>query len=154
MDKIDDLDKRILDIVMNNARIASKDVAQVCGVSRAAVHQRLQRMIDVGVISGSGYYVDPHDLGYGVCAYIVAKLERGPAYDQVVPELRKIPEVVECHFITGPYDLLLKVYARDNARLNQLLNGSLLHIAGITATQTMISLDRPFVRKVPAVVPQ
>ena len=59
MERIDTLDKKILEIVMNNARIPSKDVAQVCGVSRAAVHQRIQRLIDDGVITGSGYNVNP-----------------------------------------------------------------------------------------------
>ena len=102
MEKIDNLDRRILEIVMRNARIASKDVAQECGVSRAAIHQRIQRMIDLNVITGSGYNVDPKILGYRTCTYIGVNLERGALYREVVPELEKIPEVVECHFTTGP----------------------------------------------------
>ena len=70
MEKIDTLDKKILEIIMNNARIPSKDVAQVCGVSRAAVHQRIQRLIDDGVITGSGYKVNPKLLGYSTCTFI------------------------------------------------------------------------------------
>ena len=105
MERIDTLDKKILEIVMNNARIPSKDVAQVCGVSRAAVHQRIQRLIDDGVITGSGYNVNPKLLGYSTCTFIGLTLERGSMYRNVVPELLKIKEVVECHFTTGPYTI-------------------------------------------------
>ena len=108
MDKIDTLDKKILEIIMNNARIPSKDVAQVCGVSRAAVHQRIQRLIDEGVITGSGYNVNPKLLGYSTCTFIGLTLERGSMYRNVVPELLKIKEVVECHFTTGHYTMMIK----------------------------------------------
>ena len=64
MEKVDNLDRKILNIIMNNARTPSKDVAIVCGVSRAAIHQRIQRLIDMGVSTGSGYDVDPKKLGY------------------------------------------------------------------------------------------
>ena len=90
MEKIDTLDKKILEIIMKNARIPSKDVAQVCGVSRAAVHQRIQRLIDEGIITGSGYNVNPKSLGYTTCTFIGLTLERGSMYRTVVPELLKI----------------------------------------------------------------
>ena len=106
LEKIDNLDRKILKIVMHNARIPSKDVALVCGVSRAAIHQRLQRMIDLKVITGSGYNVNPKILGYATCTYIGVNLERGAMYREVVPELQKIPEIVECHFVTGGGNIL------------------------------------------------
>ena len=73
MDKIasiDNLDRHILSIIMHNARIPSKDIALECGVSRAAIHQRIQRMIELGIITGSGYTVNPKLLGYSTCTYI------------------------------------------------------------------------------------
>ncbi|MBO4379717.1 MAG: AsnC family transcriptional regulator, partial [Muribaculaceae bacterium] len=76
MEKIDNLDRQILGIVVRNARIPSKDVAAECGVSRAAIHQRLQRMIDTNIITGSGYTVNPKVLGYRTCTYIGVNLER------------------------------------------------------------------------------
>ena len=88
---IDNLDRQILSIVMHNARIPSKDIAQECGVSRAAIHQRIQRMIELGIITGSGYTVDPKLLGYSTCTYIGVNLERGAMYKDVVPEIEKIP---------------------------------------------------------------
>ena len=149
MEKIDNLDRKILQIIMRNARIPSKDVAVECGVSRAAIHQRIQRMIDMNVITGSGYNVDPRVLGYATCTYIGVKLERGSMYRDVVPELEKIREVVECHFTTGPYTMLIKLYARDNQHLMELLNDKIQHIAGVTATETLISLEMSINREIP-----
>lgn len=149
MERIDNLDKKILDIIMKNARIPSKDVAVECGVSRAAIHQRIQRMIDVGVIAGSRYVVNPKTLGYTTCTFIGLTLERGSMYKTVVPELEKIPEVVEVHFTTGSYTMMIKLYARDNQHLMELLNGKIQHIPGVMATETLISLEQSLVRQVP-----
>ena len=148
MDKIDNLDRKILNIIMENARIPSKDIAVQCGVSRAAIHQRIQRLIDMGVIIGSGYIVNPHKLGYNTCTYIGVKLEKGSLYRETAKELAKIPEVVECHFTTGPYSMLIKVYAYDNQHLMQLLNDKIQHIPGVTETETLISLDQSMNRQI------
>lgn len=148
MDRIDNLDKKILNIIMQNARIPSKDVAVQCGVSRAAIHQRIQRLIDMKVITGSGYTVNPKTLGYNTCTYIGVSLEKGSMYRNVVQELEKIPEVVECHFTTGPYSMLIKVYARDNQHLMRLLNDDIQHIAGVTETETLISLEQSMNRQI------
>lgn len=149
MDRIDNLDKKILNIIMNNARIASKDVAIVCGVSRAAIHQRIQRLIDMKVIVGSGYNVNPKTLGYNTCTYVGVKLEKGSMYRDVARELEKIPEIVECHFTTGPYTMLIKLFARDNEHLMELLNNKLQIIPGVVGTETLISLDHSISRVLP-----
>lgn len=148
-EKIDNLDRKILDIVIRNARIPSKDIAEECGVSRAAIHQRIQRLIDMKVITGSGYHVDPKILGFGTCTYIGVNLERGAMYRDVVPELQKIPEIVECHFTTGPYSMLIKVYAKDNEHLMRLLNDKIQMIHGVMGTETLISLDQSINREIP-----
>lgn len=149
MSKIDKLDRKILNIVVQNARIPSKDVAVECGVSRAAIHQRIQRMVDLNVITGSGYNVNPKDLGFHTCTFIGVNLERGAMYREVVPELEKIPEVTECHFTTGPYTMLIKLFARDNEHLMELLNDKIQNIPGVTGTETLISLDHSIHRQVP-----
>jgi Lrp/AsnC family transcriptional regulator for asnA, asnC and gidA len=148
LDRIDKLDRKILNIIMKNARIASKDVAAVCGVSRAAIHQRIQRLIEMKVIVGSGYNVNPRRLGYNTCTYVGVKLEKGSLYREVVKELEKIKEVVECHFTTGPYSMLIKVYAQDNQHLMELLNDRIQHIAGVTETETLISLEQSMNRQI------
>lgn len=148
MEKLDNLDKKILNIIMGNARIPSKDIAAQCGVSRAAIHQRVQRLVEAGVITGSGYNCDPHMLGYNTCTYIGVRLEKGSLYREAAGELVNIPEVVECHFTTGPYSMLIKVYARDNQHLMQLLNDKIQHVPGVTETETLISLEQTFNRPI------
>lgn len=149
MEKIDKLDMKILEIISNNARIPFKDVAAECGVSRAAIHQRVQRLIDMGVIVGSGYHVNPASLGYNTCTYIGISLEKGSMYNTVVEALMKMPEIVECHYTTGPYSMLAKLYARDNAHLMELLNGNIQEIPGVISTETLISLKQSIKKEVP-----
>lgn len=149
MERIDKLDRQILEIISRNARIPFRDVAEQCGVSRAAIHQRVQRMIEAGIITGSGYTVSPKVIGYASSAYIGVKLEKGSMYKEVVPFFDKIPEVTECHFTTGPYTLLVKLYARDNEHLMDLLNNKIQEIPGVVATETMISLSQSVKRDVP-----
>jgi len=149
LDTIDVLDRKILEIISQNARIPFKDVAEVCGVSRAAIHQRVQKMIELKIIIGSGYHINPKILGYHTCTYIGVKLERGSMYKDVVPELEKIPEVVECHFTTGPYSMLIKLYARDDEHFMNVLNGCIQEIKGVVSTETLISLHQSFKREIP-----
>lgn len=151
MEKIDKLDRKILGIISQNARIPFKDVAELCGVSRAAIHQRVQKMVEMKVIVGSGYHINPKILGFNTCTYIGVKLERGSMYKDVVPEFEKIPEVVECHFTTGPYTMLIKLYARDNEHFMELLNGRIQEINGVISTETLISLRQSFKRAIPVV---
>ena len=152
MEKVDLLDLKILKIISVNARIPFKDVAAVCGVSRAAIHQRAQRLIEAGVITGSGYNVWPKSIGYSTCTYVGIKLERGSMYKDVAEELEKIPEIVECHFTTGPYTMLIKLYSRDNEHLMDLLNNRIQEIQGVISTETLISLEQSISRTVPVVL--
>ncbi len=148
MEKIDNIDKKILSILSKNARIPFKDVAAECSVSRAAIHQRVQHLIEGGIITGSGFDVNPKSLGYSTCTYVGITLEKGSMYKDVVQQLLLIPEVVECHFTTGPYTMLVKLYARDNEQLMQLLNGQLQGIHGVVSTETLISLEQSIKREI------
>ena len=147
MEKVDNLDRKILNLVMNNARMPSKEIAVVCGVSRAAIHQRLQRLIELKVITGSGYTVNPKALGYNTCTYIGIRLEKGSLYRETLRQLVKFPEVVECHFTTGPYSMLVKVYAYDTSHLMELLNDRIQSLPGVTGTETLISLEQSIKRQ-------
>ncbi len=152
MEKIDKLDKKILSILSLNARMPFKDVAAECGVSRAAIHQRVQRLIEEGVITGSGFDVSPKSLGYSTCTYVGITLERGSMYKKVIEKVAQIPEIVECHFTTGPYTMLIKLYARDNEQLMDLLNNKLQAIPGVVSTETLISLEQSLKREIPVIV--
>lgn len=149
MEKIDKLDLKILSIISANARIPFKDVAAECGVSRAAIHQRVQRLIEMGVIIGSGYEVNPKTLGFTTCTYMGIRLEKGSMYKDAVKELKKIPEIIECHFTTGPYTMLVKLYSKDNEHLMDLLNNKIQQIRGVISTETLISLDQSIKRDLP-----
>lgn len=149
MEKIDELDHKILAIITKSARIPFKDVAEQCGVSRAAVHQRVQKMFDSGVITGSSYHVQPKALGYQLCVYIGITMEKASMYNQVIAELKQIPEVVEAQYTLGAYGLLIKVYAHDNEHLLELLNTKIQMIPGIADTTTLTSLAQPILREIP-----
>ncbi len=152
MEKIDKLDKKILSILSLNARMPFKDVAAECGVSHAAIHQRVQRLVEDGVITGSGFDVNPKAIGYSTCTYVGIRLERGNMYKKVIDEVACIPEIVECHFTTGPYTMLIKLYARDNEQLMDLLNNKLQAIPGVVSTETLISLEQSLKREIPVIV--
>ena len=149
MEKIDQLDRKILQIITQNARMPFKDVAELCGVSRAAIHQRVQRLIDIDVITGSGYTVNPKMLGFQMCAYIGITLERGSMYKEVVKELEKISEIVESQYTLGSYTILIKLYAKNDEHLMELLNGKIQEISGVATTETLTSLDQRIKRTIP-----
>ena len=146
--KVDELDKKILEMISCNARMPFKDVAAECGVSRAAVHQRVPHLVDAGVIIGSGFHVNPASLGYSTCTYVGITLEKGSMYKSVVAEFEKIPEIVECHFVTGSAALLVKVYCFDNDHLMEVLLNTMQNIPFVQSTDTMISLDQAIERQV------
>ena len=140
MEKIDKLDRQILRVITENARTPFKDVAEECGVSRAAVHQRVQKM---------GYQVNPKMLGYNLCVLIGITLEKGSMYKDVTKALEKIPEVVETQFTLGAYSMMVKVYAKDDRDLMRILNGQIQEINGVANTETLTCLDQKIYRNVP-----
>ncbi|NPA44458.1 MAG: Lrp/AsnC family transcriptional regulator, partial [Chlorobi bacterium] len=99
--QIDSLDKRILNILIKNARTPFLEIARECGVSGAAIHQRIKRLEMHGVITGSKFIVDPLKLGLSTCAYMGIFLEKASMYESVVKQIEKIPEIVECNYTTG-----------------------------------------------------
>ena len=143
------MDLKILDIISHNARVPFKDVADEVGISRAAVHQRVNRMIDLEVITGSGYYVNPKKIDYRTCTYIGIFLDQGGIYSDVAEKLKEIPEIVECHYTTGQYAIFIKVYAKDNEHLKSILAEKIQKISGVSSTETFISLEETFRRSLP-----
>ena len=146
---IDQLDEKILKLITKNARIPFLEVARECGVSGAAIHQRVQRLLNMGVVSGSEFVVNPQKLGYNTCAYMGVYLEKAKFHTQVVDALRNIPEVVECHYTTGQYAIFVKIQTKTNKHLKQLIDAELQDIEGIARTETFISLEMDFKRQVP-----
>ena len=148
MKKVDLLDLKILQIITMDARVPFKDVAEACGVSRAAIHQRVMRLTEAGVITGSGYNVFAKQIGYSTCTYVGIKLERGAMYKGVAAELEKIREIVECHFTTGKYDIFIKLYAHNNSHLLQIIHDKLQNLVSVR-TESLISFKEVFKRQIP-----
>jgi len=145
---IDKTDQKILAFLVKNARMPFLEIARECGVSGAAIHQRVKKLENNGVITGSRLLVKPQAIGLNICAFINISLSEANKYNEVVAYLKKIPEIVECHFITGPYALLVKMYCFDNDHLMQVLLNTIQKIPYIQATDTMIALDEAIDRQI------
>lgn len=145
---IDEIDQKILSYLVNNARMPFLEIARECGVSGAAIHQRVKKLEANGIITGSRLIVKPAALGLNVCAFVGVSLSENNHYPEVVAALKKIPEVVECHFVTGSAALLLKLYCFNNDHLMRVVLTTINKIPYIQSTDTMISLDQTFERQV------
>lgn len=135
----------ILRNLSGNARKPYLEIARECGVSGAAIHQRIQRLTAMGVIKGSESLIDPASVGYDTCAYVGLYLSNPAQYDSVVKALEEMPEIVECHYTTGQYDILVKLYARNNEHLLHLLQK--IQALGLARTETLISFRQVFKRQ-------
>jgi Lrp/AsnC family transcriptional regulator for asnA, asnC and gidA len=146
--EMDQTDQTILRLLMKNARMPYLEIARECGISGAAIHQRVKKLTDQGVIKGTRFMVDPKILGFDVCAFIGIQLREVAMHGSTVEMLRKVPEVVECYFLTGKYNLFIKVYCHDNEHLMHTIFDRILSIQGITTTETFMSLSETFSRQV------
>ena len=147
---LDLLDKKILNLVADNARMPFLEVARICNVSGAAIHQRIAKMTKMGLIKGSKYVIDPEKLGYETCAYVGLYLKDPATFDDVVEKLRMIPEVTECHYTTGGYDMFIKLYARTNHDLLNIIHDNLQPL-GLSRSETIISFNSAFCRQLPII---
>jgi Lrp/AsnC family transcriptional regulator for asnA, asnC and gidA len=145
---MDTIDRTILRMLMKNARMPYLEIARECGISGAAIHQRVKKLTDVGIIQGTRLIVDPKSLGFDVCAFIGVQLREVSLHNTTVDTLTMVPEVVECYFVTGRYNLFIKLYCRDNDHLMHTIFDKILTVPGITTTETFISLNETFLRQV------
>lgn len=144
----DTLDLNILKKLSGNARRPYLEIARECGVSGAAIHQRVQRLTSNGVISGAECIINPSTVGFDTCAYVGIYLRDPAQFNSVIEALQKIPEVVECHFTTGQYDIFIKLYARNNDHLLDILQNQ-IQALGLARTETLISFKQVFKRQMP-----
>lgn len=145
--RLDALDKKILELVIADARIPFLEVARACNVSGAAIHQRIQKLTNIGILKGSQFNIDPEKIGYETCAFIGLYLKDPEKFDDVVEELRKIPEVVECHYTTGGYDMFIKLYAYNNHHLLNVIHDKLQPL-GLSRSETIISFNEAINRPI------
>ena len=146
--QLDALDEQILKLIANNARIPFLEVARTCNVSGAAIHQRIQKLTNLGILKGSQFIIDPEKVGYETCAYIGLYLKDPSSFEEVIEKLSLIPEIVECHYTTGKYDMFIKIYARNNHHLLSIIHDKLQPL-NLARTETLISFHEALKRQMP-----
>ena len=146
--KIDKLDKKILRLIAEDARIPFLEVARICKVSGAAIHQRIQKLYNNGVLKGSQFIMEPEKIGFETCAFMGLKLKDPENFDVAVEGLKKIPEVVECHYTTGNFDMFIKIYAKNNHHLLDIIHDQLQPL-GLSSSETHISFNTVISRQIP-----
>lgn len=146
--ELDGIDKKILRYLMKDARTPILEISRNIGISGAAIHQRLRKLEASGVIDGSKFIINPKVLGYTTMAYIGIYLDKAMSNPRAVAALEKIPEVLECHYTTGNWSILIKVLCKDNEHLMQVLNKNIQQIEGISRTETFISLNQQINRQI------
>ena len=146
--QLDALDYKILKMLSENARRPYLEIARECGVSGAAIHQRVQKLYGMDVLKGAVTVINPSSLGYDTCAYVGLLLKEPSKSDMIMEAIRKIPEVVECHYTTGQYDMFLKIYARNNEDLLRIIQSNLSNLSD-TRSETLICFKEVFKRQIP-----
>lgn len=146
--KIDKLDRQILKMIAADARIPFLEVARACNVSGAAIHQRIQKLSSMGILKGSQFLIDPEKLGFETCAFIGLNLKNPEQFDEVLEHLKEMPEVVECHYTTGDYDLFIKIYAHNNHHLLNFIHDKLQPL-GLARSESIISFHAAIDRQLP-----
>ena len=137
-----------MQLIADNARIPFLEVARECNVSGAAIHQRVQKLTNLGIIKGSKYCLDSNKIGFETCAYMGLFLQNPNSFNEVIEKLKKIPEVIECHYTTGQYDMFVKIYAKNNRHLLSIIHNKLQPL-GLSRSESIISFKEAFNRQIP-----
>ena len=146
--EIDKVDRQILSILMEDAKIPYTEIAKKLIVSPGTIHVRMRKMEALGLVKGSQLIVSPELLGYDLSSYLGIHLEKGSQYEEVIAELGKIPELVEAYYTTGAYGILAKIYCRNTRHLYDVLNHKIQPIDGIQRTETLICLEESIKRQI------
>lgn len=148
MNHIDDFDTQILQQLETDGRMAYSAIAAALGISNTMVHQRISRLTEHGILTGIKPVLNEKKIGYDWGAFTGLTLEKDHDSGRIIEELKKIPEVTECYYITGNYTLYLKIVARNHEHMRQILYEKIDNIAGIAKTDSIIELGCAFKRNV------
>ncbi len=138
--KLDEIDRQILDLLIENTRIPFTDIAKKLLVSAGTVHVRVKKMEDADIIRGSSLNLDYEKLGYSFIAYVGILLEKTEKTKYVIDQLNAIPNVTVAHVTTGKYNIFCKLRAKDTSHAKEIIF-SIDDIDGINRTESMISLE-------------
>ena len=144
---LDELDYKILNLISNDTRMSFLEVSRICNVSGAAVHQRVQKMIANNIIIGSEFKLNLSKIGYETCALLELQFSNTENITAIIEKLKVIPEIVECHLTVGDYDLIVKIYARNNAHLFDMVEHQIKPL-GLVHIKSIILYDEAFRKQV------
>ncbi len=147
--EIDNVDLKILNLLMQDATMAYTEIGKRIFVSGGTVHVRMKKMEDMGIVRGSQLIIDHTKLGWDISAFLGIYLDKSSLYEEVAQQLMKIPEVVNIHYTTGIYSIFAKIVCRDTLHLREVLHDKIQKVMGIQRTETFISLEESVNRPVP-----
>ena len=146
--KVDNVDLKILEILMQDAKKPYTEVAKKAFVSGGTVHVRMKKMEQMGIVKGSQLIVDFSKLGYDITAFLGIYLEKSSLYHEVASKLREIKEIVNIHYTTGSWSIFVRIHCKDTKHLREVLSEKIQKINGIERTETFISLEESFNRPI------
>ena len=138
--QIDNIDLKILNVLSKNAKMPYTEVAKKVFVSGGTVHVRMRKLEKMGVVRGTKLDIDYDKLGYNISSYMGIYLEKSFLYKETVKFLKKIPEIVEIHAITGQYTIFIKIICKDTSHFRNFLD-TIHKVKGITRTETFMSFE-------------
>ena len=143
MRELDKLDRKILDLLQKDGRISMTDLAQKIGLSATPCTERVRRMEREGVITGYHARVDPHALGKSLLVFVEIKLsaKSGDVFDRVKKELMFVPEVMECHLVSGDFDYLVKARLSEMSEYRRLLGNILLKLPSAAESRSYVVME-------------
>tara|TARA_B110000858_G_scaffold83115_1_gene96341 strand:- start:755 stop:1219 length:465 start_codon:yes stop_codon:yes gene_type:complete len=139
--EIDNVDLKILNILMEDAKIPYTEVAKRVFVSGGTVHVRMKKLEEMGIVTGTTLKMDYSKLGFDVTCFMGIYLLKSSLYDSVVHNLKEIPEIVKVHYTTGNYNIFIKIHCKDTRHLKDVLHDKIQKVEGIERTETFISLE-------------
>lgn len=145
---LDKLDIQILEMLSKNARETFQEIARVCGLSGAAIHQRIKRLMASGVIKHWQCVINPATLGYTTRAVVGIRMNDASKFNNLIDRIKKTQQVVDCEVTSGRFDVIIKVLGKSNGNLLEVIQSL---VEGIPAqTETLISFEEVFSRQVKA----
>jgi len=148
IEQIDVVDKDILSLLFKDASMTYAEIAKKILVSPGTVHGRVKKMKEEKLIKGITVSVDPKKLGYDITAFIGIIIEKSSSYDDVIKTLKRFPEIIEAHFVTGTYSMLAKIVCKNTDHLREMLNDHIRPINGIHRTETLLVLEESIKRPI------
>ena len=146
--QIDEVDRKIIAVLSENAQMSYAEVARKVYVSAGTVHVRMRKLIDLGIVQGAYLKINYTALGYDVKAFLGVYLEKGALYDEVLEALEAIDEITNIDYTTGNYAMFIKMRCRDTQHLREVLHDKIQKVSGISRTETIISLNEDVSRNI------